>query len=217
MEKVTLERLLDRAFIKLNEAVNRKEGRLHIPDRTDSNRVSEQELKYLFIQEFLNCEKCNNYSFSIETPTENENYRFSNKDKKKIKPLKYPPEDRTGRCGNIDVVIFKGSNRVAIIEFKANNSGWFEHGKDFLKLANEPNQGHSLLRCFVEVYSKTDNNLIENNVAKKVYDNEYYPKASNTIFIGYSLYHKESGGYNKFSSDDNARKIIETSFLECEI
>lgn len=211
MEKRLLECLMDNAFIKLFEAVNHKGGRLYIPDRSVNNKVSEQELKYLFIEEFLSCEKCNNFSYSIETPTENDDYQFSN-NRTKIKPLKYPSEKGNGRRGNIDVVILNEDIRIALIEFKANNSGWFEHGKDFLKLSNEPDRGGKLLRFFVEIYSKTTFTQINNDITEKVYNNGYYPKAQNTVFIGYSLDHNGTGTYIKFKGDDNLKKITETSF-----
>lgn len=49
MDKKLLESLLDKAFVRLYKAVENNEGRLFVPNRTMNNKVSEQELKQLFI------------------------------------------------------------------------------------------------------------------------------------------------------------------------
>lgn len=188
MEKELLERLLDKAFLQLYNAIENGEGRMVIPERSENSRVSEQELKQMFIDTFLSCEQCKGYSYSVETPTVY-NYIFTKPDKTHPKPLGYSPNKDGGRRGNIDVVIFEGGKRVALIEFKANNPGKFEHGKDFIKLAKEPAGEVPILRFFVEVYTSTDDKTLKKINAKFGSENEFYSMDINTTYLGYSLSH----------------------------
>lgn len=179
-------RVIHSTFSYLQFCVDSGSGRLYIPTNENSIiRLSEGEIRSAFIEQFLNTPYFQSYSYSIETPTEI-SYRFSCKDGRVS-----PSVDLTGRKANIDACILKGGKRIAIIEFKANNAGPFEHGKDFIKLLSEP--GANLLRFFVEVYSSTDDSTLR-SIHEKLYSNKYQNIGGNTMFLGYSLNHK---GYPK--------------------
>lgn len=174
-------RIIRASFVYLQSCVDSGRERLFIPtSREDTIRISEGEIRSAFIEQFLKDPVLQSYSYSIETPTE-QSYRFSNHSGKRI-----PSLDQSGRKANIDACIIKDGKRLAIIEFKANNAGLFEHGKDFLKLLSEP--GQDLLRFFVEVYSSTDENTLK-SIPQKLYVNKYCNIGDNTIFLGYSLKH----------------------------
>lgn len=187
-----IERLFYSAFDYLQLCVDTGRGRLYVPSlNADSPRISEQEIRCAFIELFLNDFYFKDYSYSIETPTQL-TYRFTKGSKKVI-----PSVDALGRKAKLDLCIFKGEARVAIIEFKANNAGSFEHGKDLIKLASEP--GTDLLRFFVEIYSSTDRDTIC-NAYNKLFRNKYYSISNNTTFIGYSL---------------NTKRVITKDILSC--
>ena len=100
-------------------------------------RISEQELRFLFVEEFLTNEKCNKYFYSVETPTE---FKYTLGDSfEKIKCGE-------GRSASTDMSIFtrgkdKKYNRFFNIEFKNQNSSRFSIGKDILKLVHEKQSG----------------------------------------------------------------------------
>lgn len=172
-------RVLYSTFAYLQVCVDKRNCRLFIPTLgKDSFRISEGEIRSAFIEQFLKDPAFQSYSYSIETPTEL-CYRFSNKSGKRT-----PSVDRSGRKANIDACIIKDGQRMAIIEFKANNTGAFEHGKDFFKLYSEP--GQDILRFFVEVYSSTDSKTLE-SIHDKLYNNNYFNIGGNTHFLGYSI------------------------------
>lgn len=158
--------------------------KIHIPKNQGEYRISEQELKYIFIELFCKDDDFDDYTYSIETPTKLR-YKFTQNGK-----LTYP-KSREGRKANIDIVIFRKQERVCILEFKANNADAHSHAKDFMKLRDEP--GKDLIRIFVELYTETDDTTL-NNVANKLFQNKYGVNLDdNTIFIGLSVNHKKSG------------------------
>lgn len=159
------------------------ECHIHIPLKDGKLRFSEQELKYFFLELFVKCDDMQGYTFSVETPTELE-YKFT-ENGKKIKP-----ECGTGRKANIDVVIFKGEARVAMIELKSGNPDEHSHAKDFITLKEEPGSG--LLRIFVGLYISTNDRTME-NIREKLHENPYGNIGDNTEFIGFSLDHENKG------------------------
>lgn len=136
--------MIDETFKKLTQIYNRNNdntnsipiaGRLIFPNYRDNKniRISEQELRFVFTEVFN--EYCNNnaavgeWCYSVETPTM-ERYNFKGK---------RPRLDPNGKSASFDFVIHdKESNRICLIEFKARNSGKFEHHKDFFKLTEDP-------------------------------------------------------------------------------
>ena len=96
---------------------------------SEKTRISEQELRFAFVQAFN--ELVDNYFYGIEVPTK-DRYRF-NDENGKINPT----INENGRSGSFDMVIYDDRlRRVGLIEFKASypDAGYF--AKDFLKLAN---------------------------------------------------------------------------------
>ena len=137
----------------------------------DITRVSEQELKLIFIEQ-LNKEIKEGWDvyYSVETPTEKK-YHFKGKDK--------PEQDESGRSANFDLVIHNNKfERIALIEFKANNPKPNDYLKDIVKL-NEENYEGKVLRYFVQIVKNSDKGT-ENSLQKKMKDNE-------DIFWCYSL------------------------------
>ncbi len=125
--------------------------------RNNEIRVSEQELRVIFIEELNKyLDKTNEQIlFSIETPTIKK-YSFGDK----------PISSEKGRSGNIDLVLHNMSGeRIALIEFKALNPTRKNYEKDFVKLTNEINGKVALERYFIQVV-KTDLQL--NNAVKIV-------------------------------------------------
>ena len=124
-------------------------SRLVFPKYSSSNksnpdklRVSEQELRFAFVEIFSKkCEGTNsNYFYSIETPTE-EKYIFSEKVMGKNYPRKADEEDlsnKKGESARFDLTIYNSEHkRICIIEFKNNDSNPDNYKKDFLKLSTE--------------------------------------------------------------------------------
>lgn len=103
-------------------------------------RISEQELRFVFVEQ-LNKEINDKWIvyYSVETPTICK-YRLSGEGS--------PKPDNSGRSANFDLVIHDNlHNRIALIEFKANNADKHDHDKDFVKLSNEeenPNKKNSI-------------------------------------------------------------------------
>lgn len=131
--------------------------------RNGELRVSEQELRFIFVEQLnkeINDTNWNVY-YSVETPTV-KRYRFSKGD--------IPVEDETGRSGNFDLVIHDSSlNRIALIEFKANNPEAKDYAKDFVKLEN-PNE-ESCLRYFIQIVKSANNGTvssIKQKIAPKI-------------------------------------------------
>lgn len=69
MLKNDLHKLILRVFCKLQNTVYGGNERLYIPKNNQGTmRVSEQELRLLFIELFLSDERFKSYRYSIETP-----------------------------------------------------------------------------------------------------------------------------------------------------
>ena len=105
--------------------------------RGNVKRISEQELRFLFIENFL---KTNDDLFySIETPTV-EKYKFGKTYEKIIENIESPKIS-----ASIDMCVFrKNSNsyeRLLNIEFKHKNTGIEKIAKDILKLMREEEDG----------------------------------------------------------------------------
>lgn len=112
-------------------------------------RISEQELRCLFIEKLQN----QDLYYNIEAPTIDD-YRFENADGKK-------------RSGNFDLVICDetGEKRFALIEFKGLNPDEKCYAKDYWKLRN--NREQVKLRYFLQVV-KSANDTTYGNIAKKI-------------------------------------------------
>lgn len=139
--------------------------RLRFPKKTNSDnnkkpRLSEQELRFIFVEEFCKNDGVNKFNlhYSVETPT-NDQYMFSGKSK---------------RAGNFDMTIHQNDDLVAIIEFKANNR---KIETDLKKLTN-PEEG-DVLRYFINILKASDQRTID-NLNGKYNKNK---KGNNTVHI----------------------------------
>lgn len=181
---------------KINNDDSETGSRLFIPQKNDENRISEQELRFAFIESFLEDDSLKECKFSVETPTK-KTYRFT-EDRKKIKPKCCDD----GRKANMDLTIYDKDEMICMIEFKAKNTDFHSHAKDFIKLTNEPEKGSTneietdskILRLFVEIYISTDNRTLE-SIYDKLYHNDYGNIGENTDYIGVTLKHGEEKGW----------------------
>lgn len=104
-------------------------------DKKEEFRISEQELRFVFVEEFNKyCPKNWDAYYSVETPT-SKRYDFSNKKN----PCKV--DYSKGQSAMVDFSIFLKEQdkltRVALIEFKALNPDKQSYMKDYVKLLNE--------------------------------------------------------------------------------
>lgn len=112
-------------------------------------RVSEQELRFAFVETFNRyCDSENlDLFYSVETPT-NARYVFKDGHADAIKL-----SEKEGVSASFDMVIHDSSlKRVALIEFKALNAAKHDHKKDYAKLTNlDEGDSNHVLRYFIEV------------------------------------------------------------------
>ena len=168
--------------------------------RDNSTRISEQELRFAFVESFN--EYCNtnhlNLFYSVETPTRMKTYSGTS--------TKKPRNDdyEKGDSANFDLVILDEKlNRACLIEFKANNSDLNDHKKDLLKL-NNINEGHeNVLRYFIEVI-KTYNDKTLNSLRNKLMEN----RDLKAFFKCYALEGKSQRGKIRKDGEDISDKII---------
>lgn len=141
--------------------LSKPESRIIFPmKRNETTRVSEQELKQIFIEQ-LNNEINNvmepwNVYYSVETPTKC-THRFQQTEGSK-------------KSARFDLTIHdENFKRIALIEFKSNNQG--NHEKDILKLKDEvaisknenitDKNEEELLRYFIEMVRNADKGTID--------------------------------------------------------
>lgn len=148
---------------------DKSQSRILFPKKSDkTTRVSEQELRFVFVEQ-LNKEigedgKYWDVYYSVETPTI-EKYYF------KEDP---PKRDDNGQSANFDLVIHDSNyNRVALIEFKANNPDIHDYQKDFVKLSNE--QEDVELRYFIQLLENTRKGKDEKIDTKKNIESKISP------------------------------------------
>ena len=172
--------VLDRCYANNDEASSKADftkagSRLIFPRyskkyRGGVRRISEQELRFLFIEQFIkycqNPETHWDVYYSVETPTEYK-YKFSGE----ITPLK--TEDGRGHSAMVDVCIHdKNGKRICLIEFKAGNPEEFCYVKDFVKLNAE--EGLSFFVQLLESQNKgTMENIINEKIGLKLGDTNY--------------------------------------------
>lgn len=131
--------------------------------RDNEVRVSEQELRFAFVESLYQyCSEENHLDlfYSIETPTQ---YKYCFKDKNN--PHKCDDYD-SAQSASFDLVIYDNKmKRLAYIEFKANNAAKEEHLKDFCKLFEDPANDNSLC-YFIEIVKSHDKKTIDSLKSK---------------------------------------------------
>lgn len=124
--------------------------------RNKETRLSEQELRFIFVEQFnLYCKDKLDWFYSVETPTE-EKYVFSEDGKELKNPRKANAGVDKGQSAMFDLAIHnKKLERIALIEFKALNPDEVCFTKDFLKLKVE---GSEEVPTFFVMYVKSYKN-----------------------------------------------------------
>jgi hypothetical protein len=131
-------------FLELScvtEMKTEMKSRLVFPIKRDGKRrVSEQEIRFLFIQEI---ENNSTFHYSVEVPTK-ERYKFLG---------------INDRSASFDVCLYENGKRKHLIEFKALNPQQSSYSKDFEKLIIDETD---LMNYFIQVIQNTDNGTIPN-------------------------------------------------------
>lgn len=180
--------IISKAFVhvkkayKLTQEPNSSEpSRLIFPRKRDESiRVSEQELRFAFVEEFLKDEeaKAKDWFYAVEVPTK-DIYDFTDKENPKV------AEEGEGQSASFDLVIYtKDCNDfkpIALLEFKAGNPDKFAYHKDLVKLENEKEGGNEVLRFFIEIVENS------NFGTKMNIDSKLKDKRQHTNFICYEL------------------------------
>ena len=193
--KEVINQITDRTFKILKSIYdNQKEGkdnperdngsRLIFPHyskiyREGETRISEQELRFLFVEQFNAFCAENNLKlfYSVETPTE---YKYTFTDKNN------PHKDENGQSAMVDLSIHDEKlERIALVEFKALNPDEFCYEKDFCKLKAEKEGKPELETFFIMMVKKSDTDTY-GNIRKKIEN-----KGEHTIFRCYSLEGRE--------------------------
>lgn len=176
--KSGLEEVIKRTFNVIdnvyseNKPKDKPDSRLIFPQKRDkTKRVSEQELRFIFVDQFIKyCSDKNNkfdYYYSVEAPTQYV-YHFYRDDRDDDKEPEFSVKKEKGdgkESASIDLAIYEKKtdsvNPVAIIEFKKDGCSAHEIAKDFLKLSVEPSS-NEMLRYFIMI-SSSDTRLEKKN------------------------------------------------------
>ena len=140
-------------------------SRIIFPSYNDDKkrtRVSEQELRFIFVEQFnLYCQKEGWDAFySVETPTKLKKYRFEKGKDPKLRD--------DGRSASHDLVIHnKEFKRIALIEFKANNPNERAYRKDLFKLEKEPEKMSNHILCYFLQIVETSYEKTKKSIKKK--------------------------------------------------
>lgn len=116
--------------------------------RKTEKRVSEQELRFIFVEQ-LNEEIKQGWDvyYSVETPTEETYSGFKDGN---------PKCDKDGRSAAIDLVIHDNtSKRIVLIEFKAHTAEEKDYKKDLCKLVCEEAECKFFVNVLENVTTKT--------------------------------------------------------------
>ncbi|MDR2533169.1 MAG: hypothetical protein LBC81_00055 [Tannerellaceae bacterium] len=181
--------------------------------RNEDKRLSEQEIKQLFIDELIKGD--NDYYYSVEAPT-TLLYTFSGQKEQGL-----PPVIGRGQSARIDVCLYafeNGYKRKHLIEFKAKT---FDAQTDFLKLKYENEDEDEMLNnYFVHVLNSYDSGTIKR--LEECYEEAFALKASNgkqkenkiTVFVCMAdIKLKYSGSKNIISFCENNYKEALSQFL----
>lgn len=149
------------------------------------DRISEQELRFIFVEQLNKYAVKENMDlyYSVETPTD-ESYVF---DEDNGGPKVVSKSNKTdggenenninkGVSARIDLVIMAKEadgtfKRVALIEFKAHNPDVNDYRKDICKLINEEGNNPDCLKYFIQIINvnaKNENKTWENIKNKKI-------------------------------------------------
>lgn len=143
--------------------------------KNGKTRISEQELRFAFVEIFNRYveQKGLNWFYSVEMPTRGD-YSFSGKG---------------NRNALFDLSIIDSSfNRIALIEFKANNPGKECYAKDLMKLTNPEEEDSNTLKYFVQIVENYTGETIDSINKKTEIENQSITKSGNPVHVRvYSL------------------------------
>lgn len=178
--------------------ISGKKSRLIFPcygeHRDNEVRVSEQELRFAFVESFYEyCSEENHLDlfYSIETPTQS---KYSFIDKNKSHKCNENDDDYdSAQSASFDLVLYDNKmQRRVYIEFKANNATKEEHLKDLCKLISDPNPNDNSLSYFIEIVKSHNDKTIKSldskltlpNNTNKVVRSIVFDLSKNEIIIG---------------------------------
>lgn len=148
------------------------------------DRISEQELRFIFVEQLNKyaVEENMDLYYSVETPTD-ESYVF---DEDNGGPKVVSKSNKTdggenenninkGVSARIDLVIMAKEadgtfKRVALIEFKAHNPDVNDYKKDICKLINEEENNPECLKYFIQIINVKNLKRTLKNITEKIKD-----------------------------------------------
>lgn len=152
--------------------------------RDNNVRVSEQELRFAFVESLYEYCSGNNHLelfYSIETPTK---YKYSFKDKNNPHKCEEKDDDYgSAQSASFDLVLYDNKmQRRAYIEFKANNASKVEHLKDLCKLFGDPEPNDNSICYFIEIVKSHDENTINSLMGKLAFPNNTNKEVKCIVF-----------------------------------
>ena len=162
----------------------------------DKLRVSEQELRFAFVELFnKKCEQQNtNYYYSVETPTD-EKYVFSEKVEYGETPRLATEDDKSnnrGESARFDLTIYNSlKEKICLIEFKNNDSKADNYKKDFLKLSVE---GKGCLCYFIDLVEASDSGTLVNGIKPRIksIDKDFF---TGVTYIAHCIKNRGKNGF----------------------
>ena len=185
-----IEEIADETFKRLsgNNPTTSTNGGIIFPKyRSCATRVSEQEMRFAFVEEMRR--ECPDWYYSVETPTDKK-YLF------KGEPCIVPEEEEGGQSAQFDLTIYedsKGDKVLAHIEFKAHNPDIHEMKKDFLKLAEDKTVDTGIERVFIHLF-KSFHQKTHKSIMGKLEE----CKSNNVHYLCYSIEEHEGKHKIKF-------------------
>jgi len=185
-------RVLERLSIMGDELINNLScEKMIFPQKKNEEkerRISEQELRFVFVDEFL--KRCKEgYYYSVETPTEKK-YSFG----KCFCDIRVDKYD--GQSALSDMMIYKREKekytRNLNIEFKYANVELSHIAKDILKLLHENQNG-----AFIHLLKNTDSGTLCNNTDPNANKEK---KCKDDIDKGTGVLNKLRHSFNKFKN-----------------
>ena len=174
-----IEEIADETFKRLsgNNPTTPTDGGIIFPKyRSCATRVSEQEMRFTFVEVMR--KKHSKWYYSVETPTDKKNLF-------KGEPCIVPEEEEGGQSAQFDLTIYKdkrGKEVLAHIEFKAKNPSPHEYKKDFLKLSEDTTDPNTA-RVFIHLLKSCGDGTVNNLRDKKLKD----CKKESVKYLCYSL------------------------------
>lgn len=176
----------------------------------DKTRISEQELRFVFVEK-LNQHICgDNIYYSVETPTE-KSYNFSKDGGPKV--------DKNGVSARTDLAIYIKENNEfklkALIEFKAHNPDTIDYRKDVCKLINEK-ANNGCRKYFIQIINVKNQKRTLGNITDKIKDVDALKEQGDIDYcINYRCFNLYSKVVHKFIKGTIRNNKFE--YTECEL